>query len=43
MTMVRGKILYTAGKWPTIDMDAVVRELAEHAMPKVFLDDEKAE
>ena len=43
MTMVRGKILYAAGKWPTIDMDAVVRELAEHAMPKVFLDDEQAE
>ena len=43
MTMVRGKILYAAGKWPTIDLDAVVRELAEHAMPKVFLDDETAE
>ena len=43
MTMVRGKILYAAGKWPTIDLDAVVRELAEHAMPKVFLDDEKTE
>ena len=41
MTMVRGRILYAAGKYPTIDLDAVVRELAEHAMPKVFLDDEK--
>ena len=39
MTMVRGRILYAAGKYPTIDLDAVVRELAEHAMPKVFLDD----
>ena len=38
MTMVRGKILYAAGKWPTIDLNAVVKELAEYAMPKVFLD-----
>ncbi len=41
MTMVRGKILYAAGKYPTIDLDAVVRELAEHAMPTVFLDNEE--
>ena len=39
MTMVRGRILYAAGKWPTIDLNAVVKELAEHAMPTVFLDD----
>jgi 5-methylthioadenosine/S-adenosylhomocysteine deaminase len=38
MTMVRGKILYAAGKYETIDLDAVVRELAEHAMPTVFRD-----
>lgn len=38
MTMVRGKILYAAGKYMTIDLDAVVRELAEHAMPTMFLD-----
>ena len=38
MTMVRGKILYAAGKYNTIDLSAVVRELAEHAMPQVFLD-----
>ena len=38
MTMVRGKILYAAGKWYTIDLDRVVKELAEHAMPTVFLD-----
>ena len=36
MTMVRGKILYANGKWTTIDLDAVVRDLAEHAMPTVF-------
>lgn len=38
MTMVRGNILYAAGKYSTIDLDAVVKELAEHAMPTVFLD-----
>ena len=38
LTMVRGKILYAAGKYPTIDLEAVVKELAEHAMPLVFRD-----
>jgi 5-methylthioadenosine/S-adenosylhomocysteine deaminase len=38
MTMVRGRILYAAGKYPTIDLEAVVKELAEHAMPTVFRD-----
>ena len=38
LTMVRGRILYAAGKYPTIDLEAVVRELAEHAMPLVFRD-----
>lgn len=36
MTMVRGKILYAAGKYYTIDLDAVVKELAEYVMPKMF-------
>ena len=36
LTMVRGKVLYASGRFSTIDLDAVVRELAEHAMPKVF-------
>ncbi len=36
MTMVRGKILYSAGKYHTIDLPAVVRELAEYVMPKMF-------
>lgn len=36
MTMVRGNILYSAGKYHTIDLEAVVRELAEYAMPKLF-------
>lgn len=39
MTMVRGKILYSAGTWHTIDLNAVVRELTDHAMPTVFLDE----
>lgn len=38
MTMVRGKILYAAGKYPTIDLEAVVRELADHVMPTMFED-----
>ena len=36
LTMVRGKVLYASGRYLTIDLDAVVRELAEYAMPKVF-------
>ena len=38
MTMVRGKILYAAGKYLTIDLDKVVRELADHVMPTMFND-----
>jgi 5-methylthioadenosine/S-adenosylhomocysteine deaminase len=36
MTMVRGKILYAAGQHRTIDLNAVIRELGEYAMPLVF-------
>ncbi len=39
MTMVRGKILYMNGEYPTIDLNAVVRELGEYAIPRVFSDD----
>ena len=42
MTMVRGRILYAAGKYTTIDMNAVVKELAEYAMPKVFGEEQEA-
>lgn len=42
MTMVRGNILYAAGKYTTIDLNAVVQELAEYAMPKVFGEDREA-
>lgn len=41
LTMVRGKVLYAGGKFPTIDLSAVVRELAEYAMPRVFQDEKK--
>ena len=36
MTMVRGKILYQNGKFPTIDLNAVVEELTTYAIPKLF-------
>ena len=36
MTMVRGQIVYAAGKYPTIDLNALMKELAQHAMPAVF-------
>lgn len=38
MTMVRGQVLYAGGKYPTIDLEHAVRELAEYAMPKIFQD-----
>lgn len=39
MTMVRGRILYAAGKYPTIDLRAVMKELAA-VMPVVFAEKE---
>ncbi len=36
MTMVRGKILYQNGQFPTIDLKAVVEELTQYAIPKLF-------
>ena len=40
MTMVRGKILYQNGQFPTIDLKEVVEELTTYAIPRVF-DDNK--
>ena len=40
MTMVRGKILYRSGQFPTIDLKEVVEELTTYAIPRVF-DDNK--
>lgn len=42
MTMVRGKILYQNGKFPTIDLSKVVEELVNEAIPKLFRKDETA-
>ena len=36
MTMVRGRILYQNGKFPTIDLQSVVEELTTYAIPKLF-------
>ena len=41
MTMVRGKILYQNGKFPTIDLGAVVQDLTEYAIPRLFADTAK--
>jgi 5-methylthioadenosine/S-adenosylhomocysteine deaminase len=38
MTMVRGKILYQNGQFPTIDLKAVVEELTSYAIPRLFDD-----
>lgn len=40
MTMVRGKILYAAGKYPTIDLKAVMKELGDYVMPQIFAEKE---
>ena len=40
MTMVRGKILYQNGQFPTIDLKSVVEELTGYAIPRL-LDDSK--
>ena len=36
MTMVRGRILYQNGRFPTMDLNAVVAEIMEYAIPKVL-------
>lgn len=36
MTMVRGKILYQNGQFPTIDLKQVVEELTSYAIPRLF-------
>ena len=36
MTMVRGKILYQNGQFPTIDLNAAVSEMMEYAIPKMM-------
>ena len=41
MTMVRGKVLYQNGNWPTIDLGEVVKELTEYAIPRLFAEEQK--
>ena len=36
MTMVRGKILYQTGRFPTIDLPKVVEEITGYAIPKLL-------
>ena len=36
MTMVRGKILYSGGRFPTIDLKEVVEEITGYAIPKLL-------
>ena len=38
MTMVRGKILYQNGQFPTIDLKSVVEELTTYTLPRLFSD-----
>ena len=38
MTMVRGRILYQSGSFPTIDLKEVVEELTSYALPRLFDD-----
>lgn len=41
MTMVRGKILYQNGRFPTIDLQNVVEELTTYAIPTLFAETEQ--
>ena len=36
MTMVRGKILYQNGQFPTLDLKTAVEELTQYAIPRLF-------
>ena len=36
MTMVRGKILYQNGSFPTLDLKAVVEEMMDYAIPRLM-------
>ncbi len=41
MTMVRGQILYRNGQFPTMDMNKVVTEIMEYAIPKLLNPDKE--
>jgi 5-methylthioadenosine/S-adenosylhomocysteine deaminase len=39
MTMVRGKILYQNGQFPTLDMGKIVSEMMEYTIPRLMKED----
>ena len=41
MTMVRGKILYQNGRFPTIDLKSVVEEITGYAIPRLFAENKE--
>ena len=41
MTMVRGKILYQNGHFPTIDLKHVVEEITGYAIPRLFAENKE--
>lgn len=41
MTMVRGRILYQSGRFPTIDLPKVVEEITGYAIPRLLSESEK--
>ena len=41
MTMVRGKILYAGGKFTTLDLGAIVEELSQYAINRLFFPKEE--
>ena len=41
--MVRGKILYADGKYPTLDIAGALKELHDYAIDKIFSDKPEAE
>ena len=43
LTMVRGKILYADGKYPTLDIAGALKELHDYAIPRVFSDGPEAQ
>ena len=43
LTMVRGRILYADGKYPTLDVAGALKELHDYAIPRVFSDEPEAQ
>ena len=43
LTMVRGRILYADGKYPTLDVAGALKKLHDYAIPRVFSDEPEAQ